>query len=266
MASHHRLFARSLAVIATLAVSLSAAGCGDQDQGPGYANGDAGGITFAHRALTKDEIMRAIAVASQKAGSSHSTIKMTGAARMRASGDASYGKGTTLMSMRMSSSQMGKGTMAVRLVGRMLYLQIPGLTPPGKFLAVDTTDPRSPLAKQFAGLGDQMDPMARLEEIGGAVLSADRVGKQTMGTTETEHYKVVVDSAPIAKQMGEQAAQQAHLPEQITYELWLDEKNLVHRMTFELPGVRFESEMSRWGEPVKVRKPAPSQIATLPQA
>jgi len=266
VASHQRLFARSLAVVATLAVSLSLASCGNQNQGPGYANGDAGGITYAHEALSKDEIIRAIAVAAKKAGSSHTTIKMTGAAKLKASGDSSYGKGTTLLSMRMSSPQMGRGTMGLRLVGRMLYLKIPGLTPPGKFIAVDTTDTRSPLAKQFAGLGDQLEPMQNLEAVADSVLSADRVGKQTMGSTETEHYKVVVDAAPITKQMGAETAQTVRLPKQITYELWLDEKDLVHRMTFELPGVSFESEMSRWGEPVRVKKPAPDQIASLPKA
>ncbi len=48
--------------------------------------------------------------------------------------------------------------------------------------------------------------------------------------------------------------------------MWLDAKNLVRRMTFEVVGTAAEIEMSDWGKPVTVRKPAASDIVKPPKA
>ena len=48
--------------------------------------------------------------------------------------------------------------------------------------------------------------------------------------------------------------------------MWLDSRNLLRRMSFEMSGVDFEAEMSKWGEPVKVQKPAADDIVAMPQA
>jgi LppX_LprAFG lipoprotein len=256
------------AAVASLAVglTLAVAGCGDQNAGPGYANGSSGGVTYADQALTKDEIMRATYDAAVKAGTAHMTMKMSGQAKLTARGDVDYGHGQPRMAMTMSMPQLSKGRMEMRYVGKMIYMQLPGLTPPGKFVAIDPNDKTSPLSKSFGSTTDQMDPLKSIKAMESAVQSADRVGKQTMAGVTVEHYKLTVATASLVKGLSPEAAQQAKLPKTITYDLWLDERHLLRRMSFDLANTQFDSTMSRWGKPVRVQRPSAAQIATVPGA
>ena len=216
-------------------VTIGVAGCWQRrPSAPGYANGSSGGPAYAGEALAKDEIMRAMAVAAKKAGSAHVAMTMSGAANLTAKGDVSYGKGKPAMEMTMSMPGVGRGRIEMRSVGGLFYVQIPGVTPPGKFIAFDPDDKRSPLARSFAGTTDQMNPMSSLNAVASSVRSADRVGQQTMHGVEVEHYKVTVDTAGIVKEIGAMAARRAQMPEELTYDLWLDGKHQLHRMTFKL--------------------------------
>ena len=67
MTTRFGITGRSLVVAITVGASLSLAGCGNQHSGPGYANsGSNGGLTYADKALTKDEIMRVTAAAAKE--------------------------------------------------------------------------------------------------------------------------------------------------------------------------------------------------------
>ena len=120
------------------------------------------------------------------------------------------------------------------------------------------------LAKSFAGTADQMDPLASFKTAEKAVRSADRVGTDP-GRGEVDHYKVVLDTAALVKNLDPAAAKQAQIPETVTYDMWLDSKNLLRRMSFSMSGVDFEAEMSRWGKPVTVHSPPANDIVTMPQ-
>jgi hypothetical protein len=239
---------RPLVIALACAVTLGLAGCGNQHTGAGYANGGSG-VAYAAEPLAKDEIMRAMTVAARKAGSAHVAMTMSGAASLTAKGDVSYGKGKPAMAMTMSMPGMARGRIDMRSVGGLFYVQIPGVTPPGKFIAFDPDDKNSPLARSFAGTTEQMNPMSNITAVSSSVRSADRVGKQTMHGVEVEHYKVTVDTTRIVKQLGARAARQAGMPAKLIYDLWLDAKHQLHRMTFELSGLSFEANMSRWGSP-----------------
>ncbi len=250
----------------TVGVTLGLAGCGSAPSGAGYARADSGGVAYAEEALGKDEIMSATYSAAMKAKTSHIVMSMSGKASLKAKGDVAYGAKLPKMSMTMRMAQLGKGKLTMRVVGGKVYLHIPAMIPPGKFIAIDPTDRTSPLAKSFAGTADQMDPLKSIKTMESAVRSADRVGKQTMGGVTVEHYKVTVDTSALVKQVGKAAAQQGSLPDTLTYDLWLDERHRLHRMSFKMAGVSFEATMSKWGKPVQVRRPASGDILTLPKA
>jgi lipoprotein LprG len=255
---------RTLAITVTAGMAFGLAGCGNEaDSGPGFASKDKTVEVDQGAALSKSEIMTAAYQASAKAGSAHMamTMKMGGQAT-RLQGDVSYAGARTAMQATMSAPQMG-GKMEIRYVDKIVYLQIPGVTPAGKFLSVDPSDPTSPMAKAYAGLSDQMDPMASLKAAQSAVVSADRVGKGTVQGVAVDHYKVVVDAAKMLSKQS--AAVRAQLPKTVTYEMWLDAKNLVRRMTFDLAGTTAEIEMSDWGKPVTVKRPAASDIVKAPK-
>ncbi len=190
-------------------------------------------MSYADKALTQDDIMRVTYDAAVKAGTAHMAMNISGQAKMTAQGDVDYGHGQPTMAMTMRMPQLSKGPMEMRYVGKVLYMQMPGLTPPGKFIAIDPSDKNSPLGKAFAGTTDQMDPLKSIKAMESAVQSAERVGKQTMDGVTVEHYKLTVDTAALVKDLAPATAKQAHLPKTITYDLWLDEQHLLHRTSFD---------------------------------
>jgi lipoprotein LprG len=258
---------RALAVTVTAAMALGLAGCGDQGSsaGSGGAGGEKNAKVEQADALSKDEIMTAAYDASLKAGSAHMemTVTANGQEMSTMAGDVTYADQKTAMQATMSSPQQGPGKMEIRYVGKIVYLQIPGTTPAGKFIRVDPADPSSPMAKAYAGLSDQMDPMASLKTAQAAVVSAKLVGTDTVQGVAVDRYRVVVDTAKmLAKQ---DPAIKAQMPKTVTYEMALDKDNLVRQMTFDVAGTKAKIEMSDWGKPVKVERPAASDIVKEPQ-
>jgi LppX/LprAFG-like lipoprotein len=268
MTSRTRLLTRTLAATLTLGVALTVAGCGNENTGPGYANSqsNSGGVTYADQELDKTDIMRVAYDAAKKAGTAHIAMTMTGKSSFSAKGDVAYGQAQPRMSMSMSMPQLGKGKIEMRYVGKVIYMQIPGVTPAGKYIAIDPSDKNSPLAKSFAGTTDQMDPLQSIKAMESAVQSAERVGKQTMGGATVEHYQLTVDTAALVKGLTPSAAKQADIPKTITYDLWLDEKHLLRRVSFDMSGTTFESTMTRWGKPVHVQRPSADQLVAMPGA
>jgi hypothetical protein len=55
------------------------------------------------------------------------------------------------------------------------------------------------------------------------------------------------------------------MPKTITYEMALDKDDLVRQMTFDVAGTKAKIEMSDWGKPVTVERPAASDIVKEPQ-
>jgi hypothetical protein len=267
MTTRMSLLGRTLTATIALGVTLAVGGCGNQNTGPGYASSSSNGVSYADKALTKDEIMRVTYAAAKKAGSAHMTMSTSGTAKLTAQGDVDYGHGQPSMTMTMSmpQMQMGKGPMAMRYVDKVLYMQIPGLTPPGKFMAIDPSDKTSPLAKSFSSTTNELDPMKSLVAMQSAIRSVKRVGKQSIDGDTVEHYKLTVDTAALLKNFAPAAGPPAGMPKTVTYDLWLDEQHLLRRTSFDLLDTHFEATMSKWGEPVHVQRPSADQIVKGPQ-
>jgi lipoprotein LprG len=262
MTARSSFASRTVAVVVTVGVAAALAGCGNESRA-GYADPNSGGVTYAAKALSKDQIMGAAYDAAMKAGSAHMTMKMSGKAKLSARGDIVYAAHKPSMAMSMAMPQLTKGRVEMRMVAGKVYMQLPGITPPGKYFAIDPKDRSSALAKSFAGTTNQLDPLKSLQLTRKAIKSAERVGKQGSGSTEVDHYKVVVDTKALTRQLAP-SAPAGPVPDDLTYDLWLDGKHLLRRVAFEISGVSFEAEMSRWGKPVKVQAPAPSQLVALP--
>ena len=253
---------RAVALTLTVGVAVSLAGCGNsQFSGPGYAGNN---TTRQSAPLTRAQLMTVSYQAAMKAGSAHMSMTMSGQAAIKAQGDVAYTRGGSAMQMTMSMPQLGSGKFAMRYVGQIMYLQIPRLTPPGKFLAIDPRDQSSPLARSFAGLTDQMDPLASVRTMGSAVISADRVGQGSLDGVSVDHYRVAVDAMKVMTKLNRTAPQ--GMPKTITYDLWLDNQHLIRKMTFAVAGTSVEIVLSKWGHAVKVRRPAAGDVLQTPRA
>jgi lipoprotein LprG len=257
---------RTATVALAAALAFGLAGCGDDaPSGPGRASSKDDTATAGDAALTTDNLISTAYAAAMKAGSAHMVLTMSAPAKISAQGDMSYDGADSSMQLTMSLPQMGKGTMEMRYVDKRIYLTIPGVTPGGKFLKVDPTDQRSPLAKSFAGLTDQMDPLKSVKSMEKSVTGVDLIGQGSQDGVSVDHYRVTVDTAEMAEKLGKGAAR-AQLPKSLTYDMWLDEKNLIRQLTFDISGTAVEMKLSDWGQDVEVRAPAAADIITSPGA
>lgn len=258
-------FARAAAITLTAGLAFGLAGCGDDaPSGPGYASTDSK-VQTGDAALTRDTLISTAYDAAMKAGSAHMVMKMSGTSSVSAQGDVTYDGADSAMQMSMAMPQLGKGTMQMRYVGKIMYMTIPGVTPEGKFLKIDPNDPSSPMARGFAGLTDQMDPLASVKTMQSSVTGVNRVGQEQVDGVSVDHYRVTVDTSAMRKKLGK-AADQAHLPTSVTYDMWLDAKNLIRKMTFDISGSAVEIQLSKWGEDVKVERPDAGEIIKAPAA
>jgi hypothetical protein len=253
---------RSLALMVSAGVALGLAGCGNEP-GPGYATQNSGGVAYDHAALTKDTLVPVTTAAAVRAGSVHLVMSMSGKAGLRSTGDIAYAGPRSSMAMAMTTPEMRGRRITLRYVDQLIYMQIQGLTPPGKFVAINPADKTSTLARSFAATPQQMDPMASVKSMQPAVRKVERVGKGTMAGTPVDHYKITVDTAKILAKLGP-AAQHVSLPNALSYDMWLDSSHLIRRMTVDMAGISVEMSLSRWGKAVSVRRPSPGQILRMP--
>jgi lipoprotein LprG len=258
------MLGRAMAVTLTAAVMFGAGGCGDQGgSGPGYASKDnvvEPGDSDAP--LTQDEIISVSYQAAMEAGSAHMSMTMKGAASMTAEGDMTYEAGASDMRMTTVMPHLGKGKFEIRVVDKVVYIQLPGMTAPGKFVAIDPKDQGSPLAKGFAGLTEQMDPLASVKSMEAAVTKVDRVGVTKVDGAQVDHYRVAVDTAQMMKDLKQPNT--PGMPESLTYDMWLDDDNLMRKMAFDVSGAQVEMLLTDWGQPVHVERPAAGDIVKAP--
>jgi hypothetical protein len=208
--------------------------------------------------LDRAGLVRALTVGQVRAGSAHMTMRMTGATSLTAQGDVAYHGKNPQMRMTMTMAQLKNGKMELRFVDGILYLNIPTVTPAGKFIRVDPRDRNNPLSKSFGSLSEQMNPLNSFAAMKQGVQRVRYVGHETVEGTPTDHYVVTVDSAPLAKAMRQ--PQVAGMPEHLTYQMWLDQQDLLRRMRFGMQGITTEMDVTRWGEPVHVSAPPRSRV------
>ena len=260
------LLGRAVAITLTAGVAFGLTGCGNEgSSGPGNASTDnVVKKSDSDAPLSREEIISVSYEAAMEAGSAHMVMTMKGGVSTSAEGDMSYAAGSSAMQMTMSMPQMGKGKIQMRFVDKVIYMQLPGMTPSGKFIAIDPQDQSSPMGRSFSGLTDQMDPLASVKSMEAAVTRADRVGETKVDGVRVDHYRVTVDTKQMLKELKQ--PNPAEMPKSLTYDMWLDEDHLMRKMSFDISGTQVEMLLSKWGEPVEVERPATSDMVKAPGA
>ncbi len=211
--------------------------------------------------LDRAGLIRAITVNPRKAGSAHMTMTMGGATSIDAQGDVTYTRDGSEMQMTMTMPQAGAGTMDMRVVRGILYLTIPQVTPPGKFVKIDPSDPSNPLSKNFGHLSEQLDPLYSIHAMQAGVRKVRYVGPESVDGKDADHYVVTVDSAAMLRATHTPTV--PGMPRTLTYDMWLDDHDLLSRMQFSLGTVHLDMSMSRWGEPVHVVAPPAGKVVDV---
>ena len=259
------------ALVVVAGVSLAACSGDKDDDG---AKKDGGGDTSsvgssADTTLTKENIFSELTKAQTKAGTSHidMNVEVAGQA-IKAKGDVKIGStaDTTAMTMTMDTGQAGAGSLEMRLVDKVFYLNFGPMTQ-NKFVKIDLTDKDNPIGKQYGDLLDSIDPSKQLDQIKGAVKSLEKKGEpKKLDGVEAQPYQVVVDTSKV-KAFDVAGADAAKLPKTLTYTMYVGPDHLLRRLISEIPNIAGSGattltiDYSKWGQEVSVEKPKASDIS-----
>jgi lipoprotein LprG len=242
----------------TLAVT---AGCGAGAGGGEATEAPGGGLTEANFAST-------VAQAQEKATTTHveADIKAQGQ-QFTMAGDVDGREGQVAADFTMSGAALG-GNARFILVDKVMYIQIPGLTPRDKFVKFDLQQSNAPGAAMLGQMLDQINQLdpSKSADMFKAVTAVKELGTEEVDGVETTHYAVTVDTQKAMAAMGmADMAPSGQMPKTITQDVWLDGDNLIRRMRMKQPNVTMDLTYSQWGEDVEISAPPASQTTDMEQ-
>ena len=257
----------SACAVATATVLLGGvglAGCGSEtvsESGDDAAVGQDAGTE-----LTQENFFEEISAAQVEAGTARVSLDLGEAAGgVAMEGDVVIGESVedTAMSATMETGEAGPGTIEMRLVDGVFYLNLGPMTD-DKFAALDLQDEDNPIVQQFGSLTDSFDPARQLETLEGAVTGFEQSGEpEQIDGVEATPYRVSVDGATIVENLGQDpGALGGAVPEELTYTIFVGPDDLPRRIVTDADTMSLAMDFSRWGEEVVVEKPADDEITT----
>ncbi|MGH3459803.1 hypothetical protein [Aeromicrobium sp.] len=229
-------------------------------------DGSSGGVgEESGTALTRSNFLDEITQAQTEAGSSH--IKMAvdvAGQKLEADGDIQTGEtmADSAMAMTMNTGQAGMGSLEMRLVDQIFYLNFGPMTD-NKFAEIDLTDKDNPIGKQYSEIVSNLDPAQQLKQFEGAVTSFEKKGKTvSLDGVDAQPYVVVIDTS----KMSGAAEAPPGMPKTLEYTMYIGPDNLPRRVLSQLPaaagagGGEMKIDYSKWGEKVSITKPDKAEI------
>ncbi len=214
--------------------------------------------------LTRKTLLPALKEAVAEKQSVRMTMDLDAAGQaMTAEGNARFDSRDPVMSLSMDGAAFGGSTVELRVVDGLVYVSLPPMTPPGKFFEVDPQDPNDPLAANMGDLTSQMDPRSTFAAFDAGLRKVKYVGEESVSGEDLDRYRLSIDFAAASKAQGQPVT--PGVPETVTYDLWVDDENLMRRIDFDLGRkVDMTMTMDEWGEPVTVQAPPADKIAKAP--
>jgi hypothetical protein len=212
--------------------------------------------------LTKADFASTIAEASKSKGSAH--MRMTLGTSVKASGDVNYGGGTPSMKMAMDISQGGK-RMRIQeiLVDGVIYMSMPGVTPQGKYLKLDSNTPGM---GSFGDVLKNIDPASMVAQMTKSLKRLEYVGPAMIDGDQTRQYKLVVDAKKAVQSLGLSglpSSAASAIPDAMTYDAYFNADNTLRRITMKVMNEAMQVDMTNWGAPVQVVAPPRSDVVDM---
>lgn len=142
-----------------------------------------------------------------------------------------------------------------RLVDGTYYL-----AQPPKWVAI-TKGSTNPLVKQALEQTSALSMRKQLDAFVAGVESAGDKGSEKVEGVTTTHYTATVRTADVRKELGLDPDPNA--PARLIYDVWLDEDDLVRKMSFTQNGANATLIAKGWGDPVSIVKPKDSELAKV---
>jgi hypothetical protein len=207
--------------------------------------------------MTRTEMLRVLSDLPRKKRSVHLTIELrTRALTVTGDGVMSYSPTDPAMQLELAGSSVSSDYVEVVAVHGQFFFAIPGVVPEGKYVRIDPRSPTSPMGPDFARLSGQLDPLSALLALHDGFRGARYTGRGTVYGEAMTTYSLTVDLKAGVASRG------ARVPaSRVTYHLWFGSQRLLRQETVQVGGVKVTVQYDRWGAPVHVSQPAPSEMA-----
>lgn len=149
----------------------------------------------------------------------------------------------------------GGQQMTYRLVDGQYYL-----AQPPKWFAVDDAS-TNPLVKKALEQTALLSMQTQLDAFVAGVESAGVKGTEKVDGVSTTHYTATVDTDKALRELG--MAKAPGSPETAIYDVWLDDDDLIRKMSFTQNGANAVLTATDWGKPVSITKPTGSELAKV---
>jgi len=217
--------------------------------------------------LTEKTLFDRVAAAQAKAGTSHVAMSLTVPAgqSFRSYGEMKVGKSAkdTAMAMTVSGDTGGIGKVELRLVDQNFYIALGTITG-NKFVKIDLTDDKNPVARQYGDIIENLDPARQVKQYQSAIKKFDSSGKSVkLDGVDARPYKITIDPSK-ASQLKK--LEHTKLPESMAFTLYVGPDDLPRRMVSVIPSAdksgntRLQMDYTKWGEDVSIAAPSAANI------
>src|SRR5690606_18756186 len=149
----------------------------------------------------------------------------------------------------------GVGQVHMIMVDGQAYMSMPPMTEEGKFIKVPFEDFMGEDTEDFT---DTVDMTSQWDDWETGAQKVTFMGVEEVDGEQLNHYELLLDTSQL------DAEDTVGMPSEITYDVWLDDQNIMRKVTFNMPDVEAVVLMDNWGEPVDISAPAESDITELP--
>jgi len=149
------------------------------------------------------------------------------------------------------------GALDVRFVDNTAYVNIPELTPVGKFFAVP--------ADELGQLGvtdvtDSLDLNQLMDEWDAGKPDVTFIGAEEVNGAQTDHYQVTLDPQAALDAVGETAPSDMDLSQSLSTDIWVSEDDHLAKMSLEIDGASAIVSFDNWGNDKAIEAPAAADI------
>lgn len=155
--------------------------------------------------------------------------------------------------MQLTMSMAGADLNLIVLDGKVYVKGIPGAAAEGKWAKFDRD---SDVAKSMLESASGADPTKMFADFDKAITDVSYVGPETVDGEQLQKYSVKLDSAKM-----DTGGDTAELPGTVDYDVWMDSKDRMRKVTFDLSGVKADMVMDKYDEPLHITAPPADQVA-----
>lgn len=149
------------------------------------------------------------------------------------------------------------GALDVRFVDNTAYINIPELTPVGKFFEVPTDE-----LGQFgvSDVTDSLDLNQLMDQWDAGKPDVTFVGAEEVDGASTDHYEVTLDPEAALDAVGETAPSDLDVSQSVSTGIWVGDDDHVAKMALDMDGASATVSFENWGNDAKIEAPAAADV------